>query len=287
MALFKRSADASAAGSSAGNLSPADPAAALKQRARRRLIGAVVLALTAAVAVPLVLDTKPKPWADDVNIQIPPKTSSYTPPMQAEGTKADAGKAPAAPADATAAAVPEAPKADAAPGVSAPKIEAAAPKAEAVTPKTEAAPAKPAAAPAKVEPAAAKPEAPAAKPAEKAAEKPAEKAAEKAPAKAEAKLEPKQEPKAEPKAAAKTEAKSDTKPAAGKVIVQAGAFQTEDKIKAVEVQVRKAGFVPYRETVTTAKGEITRVRFNVASEEAAKKAIAKLSLEGLSPRVAN
>lgn len=268
MPLFKRSADASAAGSSAGNLPPADPAAALKQRARRRLIGAVVLALTAAVAVPLVLDTKPKPWADDVNIQIPPKTSSYTPPMQTDGakaeskadTKADAGK-PAA--SATEAAVAEAPaKTDAAkPDAAAPKAEPAPPKAEVAAPKAEATPAKG--------------DSPAAKPAEKAAPK------------VEAKPEPKPEPKAESKPAAKAEPKANTKPAAGKIIVQAGAFQTEDKIKAVEAQVRKAGFVPYREAVETSKGEITRVRFAVANEDAAKKAIAKLSLEGLSPRIAN
>lgn len=266
MPLFKRSADASAAGSSAGNLPPADPAAALKQRARRRLIGAVVLALTAAVAVPLVLDTKPKPWADDVNIQIPPKTSSYTPPMQADGaksdTKADAGK-PAT--NATEAAVAEAPaKTDV------PKPDAAAPKAEPAAPVVSAPPKAEAAAP-KVDATTAKVDAPAAKPAEKAAPK----------------GEPKAEPKAEPKTAAKSEPKPDTKPAAGKVIVQAGAFQTEDKIKAVEAQVRKAGFVPYREAVETSKGEITRVRFAVANEDAAKKAIAKLSLEGLSPRIAN
>src|SRR6266699_5159318 len=51
----------------------ADPAVEeLKRRARRRLVGAVVLALAAAVILPLLLESDPKPLGDDVSIQIPP-----------------------------------------------------------------------------------------------------------------------------------------------------------------------------------------------------------------------
>ena len=44
----------------------------LRRRARRRLVGAIVLALAAAVLLPLLLENEPKPLGDDVSIQIPP-----------------------------------------------------------------------------------------------------------------------------------------------------------------------------------------------------------------------
>jgi len=44
----------------------------LKRRARRRLVGAIVLALAAAVILPLLLESDPKPLGDDVSIRIPP-----------------------------------------------------------------------------------------------------------------------------------------------------------------------------------------------------------------------
>src|SRR5437899_6612183 len=50
-----------------------DPAVdELRRRARRRLIGAIILALAAAVLLPLLLENEPKPLGDDVSIQIPP-----------------------------------------------------------------------------------------------------------------------------------------------------------------------------------------------------------------------
>ena len=44
----------------------------LKRRARRRLIGAIVLALAAAVALPLLFESEPTPLGEDVSVQIPP-----------------------------------------------------------------------------------------------------------------------------------------------------------------------------------------------------------------------
>ena len=44
----------------------------LRRRARRRLIGAVVLALAAAVLVPMLLESDPKPLGEDVSVKIPP-----------------------------------------------------------------------------------------------------------------------------------------------------------------------------------------------------------------------
>src|SRR3982751_203130 len=43
----------------------------LRRRARRRLVGAIVLALAAAVIVPMLLESDPKPLGDDVAVKIP------------------------------------------------------------------------------------------------------------------------------------------------------------------------------------------------------------------------
>jgi DedD protein len=44
----------------------------LRRRARRRLVGAIVLALAAAVFVPMLLESDPKPLGEDVSVRIPP-----------------------------------------------------------------------------------------------------------------------------------------------------------------------------------------------------------------------
>lgn len=43
----------------------------LKQRARRRLIGATVLVMVVVLVLPMVLDTEPKPVTQDIDIRIP------------------------------------------------------------------------------------------------------------------------------------------------------------------------------------------------------------------------
>jgi DedD protein len=50
-----------------------DPILPEKKRARRRLIGAVALALAAIIGLPMILDSDPKPLPDDINIRIPSK----------------------------------------------------------------------------------------------------------------------------------------------------------------------------------------------------------------------
>lgn len=59
--------------------SRADPAAALKVRARRRLIGAAALLLAVVVIVPALLDTTPKPLPDSIPIEIPGEKAPFTP----------------------------------------------------------------------------------------------------------------------------------------------------------------------------------------------------------------
>ncbi len=56
----------------------------LKKRARRRLVGAVVLVLLAFLLLPRVLEHQPKPVQKDVAIQLPPSTEPakpLTPPI--------------------------------------------------------------------------------------------------------------------------------------------------------------------------------------------------------------
>jgi DedD protein len=48
-----------------------DPTLPEKQRARRRLVGAIALVMAAVVALPMILDSHPKPCTDDIAIQIP------------------------------------------------------------------------------------------------------------------------------------------------------------------------------------------------------------------------
>lgn len=48
-----------------------DPSLPEKQRARRRLVGAIALVVAAIVVLPMVLDSHPKPVTDDISIDIP------------------------------------------------------------------------------------------------------------------------------------------------------------------------------------------------------------------------
>ena len=50
-----------------------DPILPEKKRARRRLVGAIALALLVAIGLPMLLDSEPKPLASDIAIQIPSK----------------------------------------------------------------------------------------------------------------------------------------------------------------------------------------------------------------------
>src|SRR3954453_5751628 len=50
-----------------------DPAVdELRRKGRRRLVGAVVLALAAAVILPMLLEKEPRPLGEDVAVRIPP-----------------------------------------------------------------------------------------------------------------------------------------------------------------------------------------------------------------------
>jgi DedD protein len=92
----------------------ADPAQALRVRARRRLVGAAALLLAAVIVVPMVLDPAPRPVPDTVPIDIPSEKTPFNPrlplppvpdPAQGaapieggEASKADTAKPAALPA---------------------------------------------------------------------------------------------------------------------------------------------------------------------------------------------
>ena len=57
---------------------PADSVLPEKKRARRRLLGAVALVVAVVIGLPMVLDSEPKPLADDIAIRIPSKDKAGT-----------------------------------------------------------------------------------------------------------------------------------------------------------------------------------------------------------------
>ncbi len=57
---------------------PADGATQLKKRARRRLIGAVALAMLAVIVLPMVMDHQPAPSLRDIQVRIPSPDEGVT-----------------------------------------------------------------------------------------------------------------------------------------------------------------------------------------------------------------
>ena len=140
-----RAKRASNAGGGAARRAGNDPMLPEKKRARRRLVGAVALALAAAVGLPMLLDSEPKPLAGDIAIQIPPKDKAAPLPVPGESGAATPGAAAPAPRDKVVAAEDSVDKDEEiidAPGVATPPVapRAAERKPEAVKPKAEAKP---------------------------------------------------------------------------------------------------------------------------------------------------
>lgn len=119
VAAEARSKRASTAGAPAARRArakaAADPILPEKKRARRRLVGAIALALAVAVGLPMLLDSEPKPLSSDIDIRIPPKDRpvEQAPVAAAEALDAreEIVEAPAAPAGRDVAQVDTAPAA--------------------------------------------------------------------------------------------------------------------------------------------------------------------------------
>lgn len=223
----------------------------LKRRGRRRLIGAVVLALVAAVVVPMLLESDPKPLGEDVSVRIPPVDDGKF--VNKLGEPRAKGGAPE---------LPRKSLADAEKSILAPGGRPAAPvesrPAPTTTPTTAPAPSPaPAASAPPPVPAATPPAPPAAAP----------KAAAQAPA-------PKAEPAPAP--AAKADAPKD-----GGFVVQLAAFTDDKGANALAGKLKRAGFPSYTETVTTSRGTLWRVRVGpYPSREAAGQSRDRLKGEG-------
>jgi DedD protein len=65
----------------------------LKIRARRRLIGAVTLVLTAVIVVPMLLDSEPRPLNQNIPIEIPAKNTPFAPKLEPVKPAASASSA--------------------------------------------------------------------------------------------------------------------------------------------------------------------------------------------------
>lgn len=94
----KRKQSKSSNSDSPGNQAnePVDPVLPEKKRARRRLVGAVALVLAAIIVLPMILDSEPKPLADDIAIQIPSRDKPPQSAGNSQGVSATVGVKPQA-----------------------------------------------------------------------------------------------------------------------------------------------------------------------------------------------
>lgn len=83
----------------------------LKKRARRRLIGAIALVLAAAVFLPIVMDSEPRPTGSELQIRIPSQEGSRSSHLQPAPATAPVQVPPVDPEPATSPAKPSAPEA--------------------------------------------------------------------------------------------------------------------------------------------------------------------------------
>jgi DedD protein len=252
-----------------------DPVLPEKKRARRRLVGAIALALAVAVGLPMVLDSEPKPLASDIAFQIPSREKAAPLPV------------PAAPA------LPALPAVTAADSLDKREQFVEPTKAESTDIKTVSLNSGARAAEPKAEPKAAvlKPETrPEPKIVAKAEPKPEPKA----------KAEPKPvEPKPVAKPAVKAEEKVAAKPeeatraqdilegkapeaANEKFVVQVAALGSQDKVAELQGKLKAAGIRSFTHKVTTASGERIQVKVGPFSKEEADRMRARLDKVGLS-----
>lgn len=268
----------------------ADPLLPEKKRARRRLIGAVALALAVVIVLPMVLDSEPKPLNEDIAIQIPSKDQPAGSASPVAATAVDSSKQASA-----AAALDQKEEIIEPSKLNAPQSAPVASAASVMPPMASVAPA-------------AKP---VEKPAEKAPEKPAAKPAEHKPeVKKETQKEtPKETARKDVKEAAKPKAadhpddsaramailegksnaaNADKKPAAsgGKFVIQVAALATQEKVNELRNKLSGAGIHSFTQKVATQSGDRTRIRVGpFASREEADRMRARISKLGLNATI--
>jgi len=284
-----RAKRASNAGGGATRRPGADPMLPEKKRARRRLVGAIALALAAAVGLPMLLDSEPKPLAGDIAIQIPAKDKAAPLPVPAAGKAVSAADsvdkdeevvdAPPSPSAAKAPAVAAAKPQSVAtqpPAVAAPKPEPKVEhKPEPVKPEHKEAP--------KAEHKDAKAEARLAE--KERAERLAREAREKAKAKAEDKpVKPKDDASRAMAILEGKQAEKDKAAESGpqRFVLQVAALSSQEKAAEVQAKLREAGISSYTQKTNTPSGELIRVRVGPLNKEDAEKVRAKLGRLGMS-----
>ena len=267
------SANEPAARRKEGRVAP-DPVLPEKKRARRRLVGAVALALGVAVGLPMILDSEPKPLSNDIDIRIPAKEKALPQEMPAPvaaseslGDEEQIVESVADPVELAptrqVSAVRTMPARD--------EVKAPVKPAPRSEPRAELKPAVKAPVKAETRPlAVVKPE-----------------------AKPEAKLEPKPEPK--PAAARLPVSDSERavailedKPAAAasqKVIVQVAALASQDKASELQAKLRNAGIMSFTQKGSSPSGPVIRVRVGPYSKEEGDRVRARLVKLGLSPSI--
>ena len=238
---------------------------AARTRARRRLIGALVLLVAGVVGFPILFETQPRPLPVDTPILVPDRT----PTRAASGpaarplpvVPADAGNEPVATAAVAPAALP--------PLVTAPKPA-------------------PAAASAASTAAAGLAPTPASAPAPVLAVAPAVTAKAQSVPQPVPMPVPKRETETEPETA-KPAATTPPKPApdsaasaSGRFVVQVGAYNDPERLRAARQKVEKLGFKTYTQDVDSPTGKRTRVRVGpFANRQEADAAASKVKGSGL------
>jgi DedD protein len=226
----------------------------LKKRARRRLTGAIVLVLAVVVALPLLLDNRPRPVSKDIDVRIPAQDADrvVSKPISPSEPAAQISPPPPLPSPAE-------------PGKTTKPEE----KLERKTPGAQSGAAK-------VAPESEKSKAESEKPKSKAAaepEKPRPKAA----------AEP-EKPKAKAAAPETSRPKATSGP---QYVVQLGVFANPANAKQLQQKLSSQGVNAYSEVVKSSDGERTRVRAGpYPTREEAEKARAKLSSAGFEGVVA-
>jgi DedD protein len=261
-----------------------DPVLPEKKRARRRLVGAIALALAVAVGLPMLLDSEPKPVASDIAIQIPSRDKVAPLPLPAAPPPAETLDQKEQLVD------PNEVKPVALRSSPAPEPEAVKPAAKPVKPEPAAKPVKPEPAPVPAIDVEAK----------NRAKAEAELKA-KAEAKAKAKLEARAKAEAEAARAAKLEKAEkaaddnpravallegkvpDKKPDADKqkFVVQVAALGSQEKVDELQEKLSAAGIRAHTHKVSTPSGERIQVRIGPFSRDEADKMRARLDKVGL------
>ena len=264
---FRRGASEPPAGARAPTPSDVE---ALRTRARRRLIGMVVLVGAGVLGFPWLFETQPRPMSPQVRIV---QSGAAAQPEADASPRTSAGRVVQAerrqPQVASITPPAETTEAQQAPVTGAPVVPPAsqeAPPAE-VRAETRQAPAAPSTP--KVKPS----DPP--RQADKVAPRGAEKAAEKAPEKA-----------AEKKAEVKPAPKPDAKPSDTRYVVQFGAFADVNAARETRQKAERLGLKTYAQQVDTPQGKRIRVRLGPFADKAeADKALATLRKGGLNGNI--